>query len=402
MVHKLQEIINKRSEGIHSGIYSICSSNSFVIEAAMRKAREENMDLLLEVTPNQVNQFGGYSHMTPFDFVNYIKKTSEENNFPFEKIIFGADHLGPLIWKNEDSDIAMKKSKELVNQFVKAGFTKLHIDTSMKLKGDSDGPLQLKEIIKRSIELISVAENSSIGKELVYVLGSEVPIPGGEVTSNNLHITKANDFLETIKEYKKRLEEKGMESIFEKTIAIVVQPGVEFYKDSIKEYNREDARDLSSALSQFQDIVFEGHSTDYQTPEKLREMVSDGMAILKVGPALTFALTQAIIELEELEKKMIKEEYSNFIKNLKIEMEKNPSHWENHYEKENLEFLIKNSFLDRTRYYLETPSIKNSINIILKNLEKENPKEIIINKISEVLDDYVYAIKPRESEEIKC
>ena len=42
-------------------------------------------------------------------------------------------------------------------------------------------------------------------------------------------------------------------------------------------------------------LVFEAHSTDYQPPEGLARLVSDGFAVLKVGPALTFAFARGAL-----------------------------------------------------------------------------------------------------------
>ena len=39
------------------------------------------------------------------------------------------------------------------------------------------------------------------------------------------------------------------------------------------------AKELAAAIKEIPDLVFEGHSTDYQTKIKLREMVEDGVAI---------------------------------------------------------------------------------------------------------------------------
>ena len=62
----------------------------------------------------------------------------------------------------------------------------------------------------------------------------------------------------------------GLEKAWNNVIAVVVQPGVEFGDESIHEYDRVAARDLSNALGKYPNLVFEGHSTDYQTREKLR------------------------------------------------------------------------------------------------------------------------------------
>lgn len=43
-------------------------------------------------------------------------------------------------------------------------------------------------------------------------------------------------------------------------------------------------------VNDYSHLVFEAHSTDYQTKEAYKQLVHDHFAILKVGPALTFAM----------------------------------------------------------------------------------------------------------------
>lgn len=42
MLHPMKDIIRKQKNGIPAGIYSVCSSNNYVIEAAMESALENN------------------------------------------------------------------------------------------------------------------------------------------------------------------------------------------------------------------------------------------------------------------------------------------------------------------------------------------------------------------------
>jgi D-tagatose-1,6-bisphosphate aldolase subunit GatZ/KbaZ len=62
-----------------------------------------------------------------------------------------------------------------------------------------------------------------------------------------------------------------------------VQPGVEFSENVIFEYDHNKAQALSGALPAHPARVYEAHSTDYQKPAALAQMVADHFAILKVG-----------------------------------------------------------------------------------------------------------------------
>ena len=124
--HPLKGIVEAQKSGILTGIYSACTANELVIEAVMERALKGTNYILIEATANQVNQYGGYTGMKPADFKDFVFSLAHKTGFPKDKIILGGDHLGPLMWKNLTAEKAMEESKELIKQFVFAGFTKLH------------------------------------------------------------------------------------------------------------------------------------------------------------------------------------------------------------------------------------------------------------------------------------
>ena len=127
MINPLLKMIEKRKNGIHCGIPSFCSANKIVIEAVLDQANRSDDYVLIESTSNQVNQFGGYIHMLPCDFRDYVYKIADQLNFDREKIILGGDHLGPQPWKNLPEKEAMENARELVRLCVEAGYTKIHL-----------------------------------------------------------------------------------------------------------------------------------------------------------------------------------------------------------------------------------------------------------------------------------
>lgn len=101
------------------------------------------------------------------------------------------------------------------------------------------------------------------------------------------------------------MEKRGLEGIWARIIALVVQPGVEFDHTHIIDYQPQKAVALSKMVEDYDTLVFEAHSTDYQTPQSLRQLVIDHFAILKVGPALTFALREALFSLAAIEEELL-------------------------------------------------------------------------------------------------
>ncbi len=435
--HYLKWLVAMQKQGIPVGIYSACSANEYVIEAVMERAITNNEYVLIEATANQVNQFGGYTGMKPADFRDFVYSLADKMKFPKTKIILGGDHLGPLTWKNETSNTAMEKSCELLKQYILAGFTKIHIDTSMHLADDdASAKLDTKVIAERGAVLCRVAEDAyqqllktnSTAVQPVYVVGSEVPIPGGsQEEEEGIQVTKVADFEATVETFKQAFYKLDLQKAWENVIAVVVQPGVEFGDDTIHEYNREAAKELCEDIKKYPTLVFEGHSTDYQTPSALKQMVEDGIAILKVGPALTFALREALFALNHIEEELFRYQpdihLSNFINVLDEAMLLQPDNWKKHYHGNGvkLRFSRKYSLSDRCRYYLPEKSVKDSIQRMISNLKTvtipltlisefmpvqyikirngeliNDPEALLRDRIINCIDEYLFATQVHE------
>ena len=428
----MKKIISEQKKGNSVGIYSACTASDYVIEAVLERALQVDEYALIEATANQVNQYGGYTGMTPTDYKQFVFSIAEKVNFPKERIILGGDHLGPLTWCELDEKEAMDKSKVLLSEYISAGFTKIHIDTSMKVASDSkELPLSTSVIAERGAILCSVAEkayeellkNDPNAIRPVYVVGSEVPIPGGsQEEEDSVAVTKVTDFKETVQTFKDAFLKYDLKDAWENVIAVVVQPGVEFGDETVIEYDREKADKLTTSLKEYEGIVFEGHSTDYQTKECLKQMVEDGVAILKVGPGLTFALREGLFALNLMEKELFKydsnKEQSNFIEELDHAMVKCPGNWKKHYRGngEKIKYARKYSYSDRCRYYLPVEEVKDSLKTMLDNFEgveipltivkqympiqyteiregrlANNAKELVKNHVVNCIDEYLYA-----------
>lgn len=431
MTDYMRSMLAKRRQGIHAGIPSFCTANSIVIEAVLEQAKRFEDAVLIEATANQVNQYGGYTGMTPYDFKEFVYDIAVKVDFPKEKIILGGDHLGPLTWAEEPEADAMAKAAELVQSFVRAGYKKIHLDTSMRLADDSrNKALPDRTIARRGVLLYEACETlyqqmrTDRPDEIrpVYIIGSEVPTPGGAgEKEENIAVTKAEAVRETITVYQEEFHKRGITDAFENIIAVVVQPGVEFGDSEIFRYDRRKAAALTDMLKQEKGIVFEGHSTDYQHPTALRQMVEDGIAILKVGPALTFALREGLFALSMMEKELIPEaDRANFMEALEQVMLDNPNDWKKHYHGTAQELKAKRrcSFSDRCRYYISRADMADVINHLFNNMDKTQiplnilhqymplqyqkvtqgrlpirAKELVKDYVTGIAEDYNYAVK---------
>ncbi len=381
----LDEIIRSQKRAEVKGIPSICSAHPWVLKETLR-ASETPPVRLVEATCNQVNQFGGYTGMTPADFVRYVHGIAQENNFPFENIILGGDHLGPNVWQDEPAESAIQKAAVMMRDYVQAGFVKIHLDCSMRLGDDPAGALDPETSARRAAQLAKVAE-LTVGAGLVpaqlprYVIGTEVPIPGGARGEHEagVSVTKVEDARQTIQVMREAFVREGLESAWERVIALVVQPGVEFGDDFVLEYQPSAAGDLSRFI-EGQAIVYEAHSTDYQTLEALKNLVRDHFAILKVGPGLTFAFREAAFALAMMENELFPTSRSNLIQVLDDVMVQHPEHWKKYYHgsEEKQAFKREYSFSDRIRYCWHDPRVQTAWETLMGNLsEKPLPLSLL-------------------------
>jgi D-tagatose-1,6-bisphosphate aldolase subunit GatZ/KbaZ len=387
----LDSIVHDQKNGKARGITSICSAHPFVLEVVMERAARRGSTVLVESTCNQVNQFGGYTGMTPESFVYFVHKIALDAGLTPERVILGGDHLGPNVWQNEPAEIAMANSADMVEAYIKAGYTKIHLDASMRL-GD-DNPLKpLPQFVSahRAALLAAVAEQAHLASGSTpprYVVGTEVPVPGGaQNQAEELCVTEPQAAQEAIDAIRTAFQQARLESAFKRVIALVVQPGVEFGDQLVHEYQPEAARSLVQFIEGIPNLVYEAHSTDYQTRQALINLVQDHFAILKVGPALTFAFREAVFALAIMENELIPDSQlrSNLIQVLETVMQHSPQHWSKYYHGNEAEkqFARKYSFSDRARYYWSDPSLQTALNLLFANLGKKPLPLALISQFS--------------------
>lgn len=431
MDDSLLEVIQRHKAGDPVGIYSVCSANRFVLEASMMQAINDGTSLLIESTSNQVDQYGGYTGMTPLQFRDFVSGIAQSVNFPMDKIILGGDHLGPNSWQNEPAAVAMEKAEDLIRAYVSAGFQKIHLDTSMRCAddpGDSHLPFDTEIVAERAARLCRVAESAARESDIpgvrpLYVIGTDVPIPGGaQEKLDKVRITSDQEVEETIAVTRDAFRKLGLSEAWNRVIAVVVQPGVEFGDTSVIEYQRSEASVLSRFIGKQDALVYEAHSTDYQTRVALRQMVEDHFAILKVGPWLTFALREAIFSLSLMEEEWIPKTSDSPLSRIREQLEKSmtmdPAYWQKHYHGSlhRIEFARRYSYSDRIRYYWPETRVQNALTQLIMNLEenpvlltllsqfmpvqylavreghiKNHPLDLIRHKIMEVTDVYSFA-----------
>lgn len=381
----LGDVVAAQKVGAAKGLYSICSANRYVIEAAMLQARRDESCVLVESTSNQVNQFGGYTGMDPGAFKDYVYALAADMAFPVDRIVLGGDHVGPNAWRRESADDAMAKARDLVRACVAAGYAKLHIDASMPCGGDAGpGPGWDDVVASRAAVLCAAAEDAAAARRggplPRYVIGTEVPPPGGALESlSGVPPTETDGARRTIALNRSAFAGRGLDEAWNRVMGVVVQPGVEFGNDAVVPYDHSAAAELSALIEDYDHLVYEAHSTDYQDREAMREMVKDHFAVLKVGPWLTFALREALFALSFMERELLGGHrgvtLSRFPDVLEKAMLADPAAWEQHYRGSPAELALARRYglSDRARYYLPVPAVAESVERLVANLTQNRP-----------------------------
>jgi len=377
---QFRDILRRNWQSGNGGAYAVCSAHPLVIDAAIRQAIEDNSALLVESTSSQVNQFGGYTGQTPQQFAHLVRSAAHRAGLPAERVLLGGDHLGPFPWRSNASDSALEKAVELVRSCVFAGYKKIHLDPSMPCADDNEARFNERTIATRAAILGEAAEKASrdlpsSSPQPVYVIGTEVPAPGGEVlAAHGPTVTAADHVHQTLEVFREAFLKRGLSSAWERVVALVVQPGVDFGADTIFDYDQNKARPLSAALAHHAGIVYEAHSTDYQSAISLGQLVKDHFAILKVGPWLTFAFREAVLALGAIERELLKtspgHRLSQVREALEAAMLRNPAHWRPYYHgaEEDVRRNLIYGYSDRCRYYWNEPSVQHEIDRLFQNL----------------------------------
>ena len=391
----LQTIKDNRA-GRSAGVYSVCCAHALVIEAALEQAKDDNSIAVIEATANQVNQFGGYTGKKPDDFRKFVSEIARKVEFDLAAIVLGGDHLGPVCWANEPAEAALKKSEDLIAAYVRAGFKKIHLDCSMPCLDDAI-LLDDKIVAERAARLCGIAEKVAIesfgNSNILYIIGTEVPPPGGTNEEEpELTVTSPAHARRTMSLHHRAFIKAGLESAWPRVIGLVVQPGVEFSHTSVIQYDRKKAAALRELLPTIENIVFEAHSTDYQLPGNYLDLVDDHFAILKVGPQLTFALREALFALSHIEDVIVPEHKCSHMRAVceKTMVEK-PVYWQKFYPVPDAELSLYRqfSYSDRIRYYWPDPSLKEAAEKLFSNLSAH---PIPLPLISQYLPDLYWSV----------
>ncbi|MCU0903000.1 MAG: class II D-tagatose-bisphosphate aldolase, non-catalytic subunit [Tabrizicola sp.] len=376
----LRQIITRNRAGDAIAIPSVCTAHPEALEASLTLAETLDQPIVVEATSNQVNQDGGYTGLKPADFIRFVKDIAGQSGVRQDRIVFGGDHLGPQAWRKLPADDAMAKAHRMVADYAAAGFTKIHLDCS---EGCANEPAQLPDEITatRSAALAATAmEHAPDPENLLFVIGTEVPPPGGARADDH------GDIPPTTPQAAKATLDAHSDAFQAANIplhligGLVVQPGVEF--SPMEVHHLPLARDphLLDALTDWPGVCLEAHSTDYQHAQAYPRLAALGFAFQKVGPALTFAWREALYGLDAIR---IQNGWASgplLPDTMEEVMLANPAYWQAHIHGQTADPRTERHFglADRIRYYWPEQKAQAAVQRLLTDLaDKRLPDPVL-------------------------
>jgi D-tagatose-bisphosphate aldolase class II non-catalytic subunit len=379
----LRAIIAANRAGAPRGIAAWCTAHPDTLRAILRAQLAISGPILIEATCNQVNQNGGYTGMTPAKFRRFAEGLARDEGVDPQRLILGGDHLGPNPWRHLPASGAMEAAREMVKAYAEAGFEKIHLDASMACA--DDGLLSEETMAERATELCAAAEAAAV-TPAAYVIGTEVPIPGGETHAlDAISVTKPEAVKRTYELHADAFRARGLNDVLSRVIALVVQPGVDFDNADVTLFDAAKARALTRAAAELPGALFEAHSTDYQTEQCLANLVGGHFAILKVGPELTFAYREAVFAMAAIEEQLAPQSRSNVISVIDDVMNRDDRGWRPYVPAGEQQRAAKLFGLsDRVRYYWPNAEIAQAVRQLQENIDSQPaPRGLVLQYAGE-------------------
>lgn len=375
----LRQIITRNRAGETIAIPSVCTAHPDALEASLTLAETLDQPIVVEATSNQVNQDGGYTGLTPADFISFVKDIAQKSHVTHERILFGGDHLGPQAWRKLPAEQAMEKAHRMVTDYAAAGFTKIHLDCSEGCAGETP---QLPDEITatRSAALAATAlKHAPNPADLIFVIGTEVPPPGGARTDDHGDIppTTPDSAKATLDAHRHAFTAAKIP--LDLIGGLVVQPGVEFSPMEVHHLPRARDPHLLDALQDWPQVCLEAHSTDYQHAQAYPRLAQLGFAFQKVGPALTFAWREALYALDTIRAQNGWATGPSLPDVMEEVMLANPAHWQAHIHGSDQRLQRHFGLADRIRYYWPDTRAREAVTRLVTDLaDKRLPDPLLL------------------------
>lgn len=284
----------EKATGVKRTVFAVCPNSAAVIRASFRAAKRNNAPIYFAATLNQVDDDGGYTGMTQYEFIKVLRQEAEALNYN-GLCIAAIDHGGPWLkdiqtTEKWDTERAMNAVKRSFENAVLAGYDLIHVDPTVDIFVPKGEIINIGVVAERTAELIDHVEKFRRQRGL--------PEISYEVGTEEVHGGLADDatFDEFISLLRHKLNERGLKDVW--PIFIVGKVGTDLHTTT---FDAEVARKLTEKVRPLGSYI-KGHYSDGVTnPE---DYPLSGMGGANVGPEFTMSEYDALAELEEKEKEL--------------------------------------------------------------------------------------------------
>lgn len=365
-----------------------------VTKAAFRAARRNNAPIYFAATLNQIDVDGGYTGMTPADFVRMARLEAEAIHYTGTTVI-AIDHGGPWLkdrqaverWSPEEAMNGVKRSFEAA---VLAGYDLIHVDPTVDIFVPKGEIISIHLVVARTVELIAHVERFRRERGL--------PPVSYEVGTEEVHGGLADEktFDTFLAELKTALKEAGLEDVW--PCFVVGKVGTDLHTAT---FDPGVARVLTDKVRPYGSFI-KGHYTDgVSNPEQYPLC---GMGAANVGPEFTMSEYDALAELELLESRELEKGTVAMASRMTGVLERlvrESGRWRKwlHEEEAGLEFdqldAERRMWLVKTgcRYIWQRPEALAARYMLCDNLRRAgyDPEEMVLGRIERDMDKYFTA-----------
>jgi D-tagatose-1,6-bisphosphate aldolase subunit GatZ/KbaZ len=379
--------------GIKRTLFAACPNSLSVIRAALKSAKRCNAPVKFAATLNQVDLDGGYTGLTPPEFVNTIRAHARNLNVT-SPVIIAIDHGGPWLkdlhsaenWPYEKTMAAVKKSFEAA---IMAGYDLIHVDPTVDISSGARNTIPIDKVAERTLELIEHAE--------IFRRQNNLPRISYEVGTEEVHggLADLEIFRRFLELLKKGLIQRNLSDVW--PCFVVGKVGTDLHTTIFDPFV---ARQLTEIAKNYGSLI-KGHYSDNVTnPAAYPE---SGMGAANVGPEFTEREYDGLMELECLENDLFTEGEIPRLSYIKNELWKSVIHsgrWRKWLQAgENRDDFYANSperqeWLVKTgcRYIWENPEIISARARLYQNIGMQgtDAAEIVESSIEGAMDRYFY------------
>jgi D-tagatose-1,6-bisphosphate aldolase subunit GatZ/KbaZ len=279
-------------------LLAVCPNSDTVLEAAIEVAARTGAPMLFATTLNQVDRDGGYTGWTPKEYVARMGELAEKHgcDSPLYPCL---DHGGPWL-KDTHAQAklglaeAMDEVKQSITACLEAGYALLHVDPTVDPSRSGDGPLDVRIVAMRTVELMEHAEAERQRLDIAsvaYEVGTE-EVAGG--------LANMESFESFVRLVRVALEERELTQAW--PAFIVGKVGTDLHTTLFDP----DVAKMLRAITAPHGSLVKGHYTDWVDNPEAYPM--SGMGGANVGPEFTAEEAEALRTLCNYEMSLARSE----------------------------------------------------------------------------------------------